>query len=235
MNLSPIEWCDRSWNPISGCTRLCRDETGRIYCYAYYMAQRLKGRYGYPEKEPFRPTFHGDKLLQPLQVKKPSRIFTGSMGDMWDRAVPQLWRDLVYQVMFKAEQHTFMVLTKQPHLVRLNDEEYVPPNLWVGVSQDGLTTNTMDIYELEENAQVPLNFLSCEPLLGPVELPEYTAIKWVIIGAQTGPRAKQPRKEWVQSLLLQASSLDIPVFIKDNIDWKGSTPRPQEWPEVGKR
>ena len=227
-----IGWAEFTWNPITGCRRLCRDCSGNIYCYAYSMARRLKGRYGYDKADPFRPTFHGNRLLEPVKRKKPTKIFAVSMGDMFDSAVPELWRDLVFRVMFEAEQHTFMVLTKQPQNVNLNHEECVPPNLWVGVSQDGLTTDIGDIYELEENTQVPLNFLSCEPLLGPVELPDDTVIKWLIIGAQTGPRAHQPRKEWVHDLLLQASELDIPVFIKDNLDWKGNTPRPQEWPEV---
>lgn len=227
MNRTKIEWCDYTWNPITGCTRGCS------YCYARRMAYRLKGRCGYPKDEPFRPTFHGDRLLEPLQVKKPSKIFTVSMGEFFDPHIPELWRDLVYRVMFEAEQHTFMVLTKQPQFVRLNEEEYVPPNLWAGISLDGQTTLTSSTYDLEDNAQAArVIFASCEPLLGPIELPEYTSLQWLIIGAQTGPRAKQPRKEWVHSLLLQAENLDIPVFVKDNVDWKGNTPRPQEWPEV---
>jgi protein gp37 len=166
-----------------------------------------------------------------LKRKKPAKIFTVSMGDMFDFTIPDLWRDLVFRVMFEARQHTFMVLTKQPQNVNLNDEELVPSNLWVGVSQDGRTTCIDDIYELEENAQVPLNFMSCEPLIGPVELPDCTTIKWVIIGAQTGARAQQPRKEWIQHLGNWAIDHDIPIFIKDNVKMSEDE-RLQEWPEV---
>jgi len=227
LNRTGIEWCDYTWNPITGCTRNCP------YCYARRMAYRLKGRYGYPEDNPFTPTFHPDRLLEPLKVKKPSKIFTVSMGEMFDKDVPELWRDLVLRIMFEARQHTFLVLTKQPRRVSFNHEEYVPTNLWVGVSQDGMTTSIEDICELDDNAQVPPNFVSCEPLLGPVDLPEYNSLKWVIIGAQTGAGAKQPRKEWVQHLASQAIDQGIPIFIKDNVNMSEAD-RVQEWPEAMK-
>ena len=224
MNRTNIEWCDYTWNPITGCTRNCP------YCYARRMAHRLKGRYGYPEENPFKPTFHPDRLLEPLKVKKSSKIFTVSMGEMFDKEVPELWRDLVLRIMFEAQQHTFLVLTKRPCRVSFNLEEYIPTNLWVGVSQDGKTTSIEDIHALDENAQVTPNFVSCEPLLGPVDLPEYSSLQWVIIGAQTGAGAKQPRKEWVQRLASQAIDQGIPIFIKNNVNMSEAD-RVQEWPE----
>lgn len=195
------------------------------------MAYRLKGRYGYPDDYPFKPTFHPDRLLEPLKVKKPSKIFTCSMGDMFDKEVSELWRDLVLRIMFEAEQHTFLVLTKQAHRVNFNDEEFVPTNLWMGVSQDGKTTDTDDIYDLEVNAQVTPTFVSCEPLLGPVDISEYTSTQWIIIGAQTGAGAKPPKKEWVQDIIDKARSTGIPVFLKDNLHWHKTI---QEWPEAMK-
>ena len=224
MNRTAIEWCDYTWNPITGCTRNCP------YCYARRMAYRLKGRYGYPEENPFFPTFHPDRLLEPLKVKKPAKIFTCSMGEFFDKEVPELWRDLVLRIMFETYHHTYLILTKQPHRANFNDEEYVPSNLWIGVSQDGQTTSIDDIHDLEENCLVPPTFVSCEPLLGPVELPEYTSLKWVIIGAQTGPGAKQPCKEWVYHLASQAIDQDIPIFIKNNVNMSDSE-RLQEWPK----
>ena len=227
MNRDTIEWCDYTWNPITGCTRNCP------YCYARRMAYRLKGRYGYPEENPFFPTFQPDRLLEPTELKKPAKIFTCSMGEMFDKEVPQLWRDLVLQIMFNSPQHTFLVLTKQPSRANFNDEEYVPSNLWVGVSQDGVTTSIDDITMLEETAQVPPLFASCEPLLGPVDIPKDTFLKWIIIGAQTGAGAKQPRKEWVQRLASQAIDQGIPTFIKNNVNMSEDE-RVQEWPEAMK-
>ena len=224
MNRTKIEWADMTWNPITGCTRNCP------YCYARRMAYRLKGRYGYPEENPFTPTFHPNRLLEPLSVKKPSKIFAVSMGEFFDKEVPELWRDLVLRIMFETYHHTYLVLTKQPHRVNFSNEEYVPSNLWVGVSQDGKTTSIEDIYDLEENAQVPRTFVSCEPLLGPVDLPEHSSLQWVIIGAQTGAGAKQPRREWVQRLASQAIDQGIPIFIKNNVSMSDAE-RVQEWPK----
>jgi protein gp37 len=193
------------------------------------MAHRLKGRCGYSLDKPFKPTFHGDRILQPLQLKKPSKIFTVSMGEFFDPDVPDLWRDLVFRVIREAQQHTFQILTKRPELIPYYEYE-LPSNIWLGVSQDGTTSDTYWAIEEIFQTSAKVRFVSFEPLLGPVEF-DAELVDWIIIGAQTGPRAKQPRREWIHDILLQASEYDVPVFVKDNIDWKGSTPRPQEFPK----
>ena len=220
-----IGWAEFTWNPITGCTRGCS------YCYARRMAYRLKGRYGYPEDEPFRPTFHPDRLLEPLQVKKPSKIFTVSMGELFDPKVPDLWRDLVFRVMLEAEQHTFQILTKRPGLIPYELEYEVPSNVWIGTSIDGKTTDTQWALEELLLSYAPLRFVSFEPLLGVVEF-DASLVDWIIIGAQTGPKAKQPRWEWVQDIIAEARRENKPVFIKDNLELPEGVPRPQEWPEV---
>ena len=226
MNRTAIEWCDYSWNIITGCTHNCP------YCYARRMAYRLKGRYGYPEENPFFPTFHPDRLLEPLKVKKPAKIFTCSMGEFFDKEVPDLWRDLVFRVILEAQQHTFLILTKQSIPYELEYE--VPSNVWFGVSLDGRTTESDWAIENLFASYAPHRFVSIEPLLGPVSI-DMALVDWIIIGAQTGVGAKQPRWGWVHNLILEASNSDIPIFIKNNVDWQGNTPRPQEWPEGLKR
>lgn len=240
MNRSPIEWCDYSNNPITGCKRLCRDCTGKIYCYAYYMAQRQKGRNGYPVDDPFRPTLHFDKLLGPDSVKKPAKIFTVSMGDLFDSGVPDVWRYLVFNSMRYNPQHTFLVLTKQlynmeEYLVKRNlTKDIIPNNLWLGISQDGLTTNDDDIEYFRSLEFIPRKFVSFEPLLGPI-VSNLFGIDWVIIGAQTGPRAQQPKTEWVNSIIEEAQSFNIPIFLKWNLEClrklDNSIKRVQEFPK----
>lgn len=196
------------------------------------MAYRLKGRCGYPEDEPFRPTFHADKLLEPLQVKKPSKIFTVSMGEFFDPEVPDLWRDLVFRVILEAQQHTFLILTKQTIPYELEYE--VPSNVWLGVSIDGKTTDTQWALEELLMSYAPHRFVSFEPLLGPVGEFDAELVDWIIIGAQTGPRAKQPEREWIDEIIDIAAPYEIPIFVKNNVEWFTDklNLRPQEWPEV---
>jgi len=110
-----IEWCEETYNPISGCTPISE---GCANCYARRMAHRLKGRYGYPEDDPFRVTFHPDRLDQPLKWKKPRMIFVCSMGDLFHEDVKFEWVDEVFAIIALASQHTFMVLTKRPERMR---------------------------------------------------------------------------------------------------------------------
>jgi protein gp37 len=222
MNRSKIEWTDYTWNPATGCTRGCD------YCYARRMAYRLKGRAGYPKDEPFLPTFHPDRLLEPMGLNKPSRIFTCSMGEIFDPKAPQFWLDLIVRIMWESRQHTFQLLTKQPNRIPHATEEYWPENLWLGVSVDGKTNDTDLINELWESEYPHLTFVSFEPLLGPIKELDLSGVQWVIIGAQTGAGAKQPRKEWLEPIISQVSEHDIPLFIKDNLQWVGE--RPQEFP-----
>ena len=222
MNRSKIEWCDYSWNPITGCTRDC------YYCYAKRIAIRFGESHGYPKGNPFRPTFHPKRLMEPTLVHNPVKIFTCSMGDMFDTKVKQIWRDLIFRVMLETPQHIYQVLTKQPQNINMVFEEDCPSNLWMGVTLDGKTTDTADsFYELYPNSSAEVKFLSCEPLLGPIDLPE-EMFDWIIIGAQSGAGAKPPEKEWVQHLIDQAREWNKPVFLKDNLNWHEDI---KEYPE----
>lgn len=211
------------WNPLTGCTRGCN------YCYARRMAYRLRGRYGYPQDDPFAVTFHEDRLHEPSQRTKPAKIFTCSMGEMFDPTAKSKWIQDIFFEMMRNPHHTFQVLTKQPGNV-LDWEFTIPDNCWLGISQDGkYTDDSMFHYLLNIKAKV--KFVSFEPLLGPISDldPNLTDIDWVIIGAQTGPGAVPPKKEWVEGIIKAARDYDVPVFLKDNLQWRNKV---QEFPRI---
>ena len=258
MNRTGIEWADRTWNPITGCSSVSE---GCTNCYARRFATRLRGRCGYPSEDPFRVTFHPDRLDAPLKVKNPQRIFTCSMGDIFHPDVEPAWIDQILEVMDAAKQHTFMVLTKRPELAEkklyevtverpireLGGNDYLP-NLWLGVTaenQERANERLKYLYRIP----AALYFVSCEPLLGEIclrqawehavmqPLPEGTtywrnAPDWIIAGPETGPGARECRQEWVESLYLDARANNIPFFLK-----RGTVlgEMPREFPDVRPR
>jgi protein gp37 len=216
-----IEWCrDQegrkgfTWNIVTGCKNGCS------YCYARRLAEgRLKGRGRYVNG--FEPTFHEDLLEVPKKLKRPSRIFISSMGEIWGPWVDRNWQALIMGYVHSASQHTFLNLTKNPQgMIEYSKHFGWPPNIWLGVS----VTGDDDEGRLHDLAQVkhPNKFVSFEPLLADVVNNGWftlEGIKWVIIGAQTGPGAEQPDWNWVADLQHRATGLNIPIFIKDNLDW----------------
>lgn len=111
MNTTTIEWTERTWNPMTGCSHA---SPGCDNCYAKRMAQRLRGRCGYDQERPFQVKLRPERLAQPLLMKKPSMIFVCSMGDLFHEEVPDLFICAVFAVMAACPQHTFQVLTKRP-------------------------------------------------------------------------------------------------------------------------
>lgn len=201
MNKTKIEWCDYTWNPITGCTNGCS------YCYARKIAMRFDGH--------FKPTFHKDRLGQPSKQKKPSRIFTCSMGDIFDGEAKIEWGEKVFAVMNENPQHTFYVLTKQPHHLKHYSLICPDGNIWVGVS----INRREDLWRIDDLKKYwqGNKFLSIEPLLEDVGEINLDKIALVIIGGQTGSKKIYPEGWWVRSIQRQANRLDIPVFIKSNL------------------
>lgn len=208
-----IEWTDETWNPITGCTPISE---GCKNCYARRMAQRLKGRYGYPKANPFKPgVVHPDRWGDPEKWKKPRRIFVCSMSDLFHEKVPIDIQIRVFGRIAANPQHTFMMLTKRPENVTkfcrsiglmptiggTPSGETWPDNLWLGVTAENQRTADERIPEL---LKIPtaVRFVSCEPLLGPVNL-----------GASRGLpiyREADRVKEWVMPPRLRADGSKSP-------------------------
>lgn len=222
MNITKIEWTDYSWNPITGCNNNCS------YCYAKKMALRLKGRSGYDKENPFKPTFHSERLNQPLQRTKPSMIFTCSMGDFFDFEVKSAWREDVYSVMDKSKWHAYQILTKQP-IIEPEFRAVFPKNLWLGISIDGTSEYWKEPLETLKNSSATIKFVSFEPILGDDIPDDLSKIDWAIIGAQTGIGAKKVNPRIVDKVVDLITSCNIPLFVKPNIRWQIKETSDPEW------
>ena len=243
-----IGWATKTWNPVTGCWGPggTKEKPNRcFYCYAHRMAKRLRGRFGYPENDAFRPTLHPSRLIEPLKWKKPKKVFLCSMGDLLGDDVPAEFIDEILEVIAACPQHTFILLTKRPENIEtkfyevtednpcreLGGGDYLP-NLWLGVTAETQKMANERIPKLME-VEAALRFVSIEPVLEEIDLGKWLpSLNWLIIGAMTGPGAKQyaPKKEWIEEIVVQATNSDIPIFMKNNLKpyWDGELI--QEWP-----
>ena len=236
MSKTKIEWATDTWNPISGCSP-CSD--GCKNCYARRMANRLKGRFGYPADEPFRVTFHEHRLNEPLKWKKPRTDFPCSMSDLFHNDVHDYWLAKVWSSMCLADQHTFMVLTKRPKRMaewafrffgdENNNPRPVPAHIHLGVT----VCNPDELWKVEEVLKIPAanHFVSFEPLLAdlgdlklylhggafadPTEIGKFhSPLDLVIVGGESGPGARYCDPDWIRSVVRQCQSASVPCFVK---------------------
>lgn len=218
MNRTKIEWTDYTWNPITGCKHGCP------YCYARNIANRFPK--AFPNR--FEPTFHADRLREPIAMKKPAKIFTVSMGDMFGEWVPEEWVIPIFQVMGSCKQHIFQILTKNPARInRVVSGDLFSPNIWLGTSVETVDA-TRRIHDLRKIPQFK-KFVSFEPLKEEI-CPVLEGIDWVIIGAQTNPLVL-PDWEWIDTIVGAADAEHIPVFVKDNIGHHHNLFGYQDYPE----
>ena len=215
MSTTKIEWTEKSWNPLTGCTKI---STGCQNCYAERMALRLKSMGQKNYENGFKLTLHEDSLSIPLSWKKPAMIFVNSMSDLFHKDVPLSFIKKVFFIMSQAHWHTFQVLTKRStRLAELSDEIKWPPNVWMGVSVE---TDEFT-YRIENLATTgaAVKFLSLEPLLGLIcEMP-LTNIDWVIVGGESGPGARPMKEQWATEIRDHCIQSDVPFFFKQ---WGGT-------------
>ena len=206
---SSIEWTEATWNPVTGCTQV---SPGCAHCYAKTFAERFRGVPGHPYEVGFDLMLRPERLEQPLQWKRPRLIFVNSMSDLFHEDVPEPYIRQVFDVMAQADWHTFQVLTKRSRrLAQLAPRLSWPDNVWTGVSVENQRWTT----RIDDLRQVPaqVRFLSCEPLLGPLQL-DLDGISWVIVGGESGPRARPMKPEWARAVRDQCLDADVPFFFK---------------------
>lgn len=216
---SKIEWTDATWNPVRGCTKI---SPGCKNCYAEAFAERFRGVPGHPYEQGFDLRLIPEKLLEPVLWKVPRMIFVNSMSDLFQESVPDEYIVTVAKVMEAANWHTYQVLTKRSKRMRdmLNCElQFVvdAPHIWWGVSVENKRYGLPRINHLRA-ARAKVRFLSVEPLLEDLGQLDLSGIHWVIVGGESGPRARPIKKSWVISVRDQCRKRGIPFFFKQ---WGG--------------
>lgn len=206
---SRIEWTHATWNPVTGCTKV---SPGCAHCYAQAFAERFRGVAGHPYERGFDLQLRPERLRQPLEWTRPRLIFVNSMSDLFHEAVPDDFIQSVFEVMAEANWHTFQLLTKRSRrLAELAPRLPWPTNVWMGVSVE----NQRWTRRVDDLRCVPaaVRFLSCEPLLGPLRL-NLDGIHWVIVGGESGRRARPMRLDWATSVRDQCIAAGVPFFFK---------------------
>jgi len=214
MRTSKIEWTESTWNPSTGCTKISE---GCANCYAETMTRRLKSMGLEKYQNGFSLTCHNNELEQPYSWKKPRMIFVNSMSDLFHENMPLDFIVEVFKVMNRCPQHTFQVLTKRADIL----EKYFPllnwtPNIWMGVTVE----SNKVIKRIDTLRKVPasIKFLSIEPMLSPLPNLNLFNIDWVIVGGESGQKARPIKEEWVIDVRNQCEENHIPFFFKQ---WGG--------------
>lgn len=206
---SAIEWTEATWNPVTGCTQV---SPGCAHCYAKTFAERFRGVPGHPYEMGFDLTLRPDRVDQPLLWKRPRTIFVNSMSDLFHDAVPDGFIRSVFDVMERAHWHKFQVLTKRAErLAAIAPSLSWPANVWMGVSVENQRWTSRIAYLKSTPAQV--KFLSCEPLLGPLTL-DLDGLDWIIVGGESGHRARPMQLDWARSIRDQSVNAGVPFFFK---------------------
>ncbi|MDX2064155.1 MAG: phage Gp37/Gp68 family protein [Fimbriimonadaceae bacterium] len=211
---SSIEWTEFTWNPVTGCTKVSQ---GCKNCYAERLSKRLVKMGAARYANGFRVTLHHDLVDLPRRWKRPRRVFVNSMSDLFHPEVPAEFIHAVFRTMRDCPQHVFQVLTKRGDRLReVAAELEWSPNIWMGVSVE----NSAVLHRVDALRAVPahVRFLSCEPLIGPLDSLDLQGIHWVIVGGESGPGSRQMDVEWVQAIRSRCEQSSVPFFFKQ---WGG--------------
>jgi len=217
-----IEWTDATWNPVTGCTKI---SAGCDNCYAARFSERFRSVPGHPFETGFDLTLRPERLMQPLEWKRPRMIFVNSMSDLFHKDIPKVHIAAVFDTMEKADWHIYQVLTKRSSLLqKFINARYrtrkAPAHMWFGVSVENRQA-TSRIAHLKK-ANVSVRFLSIEPLIASVGRLDLRGIDWVIVGGESGPGARPMNPEWAIDVRNQCVAARVAFFFKQ---WGGRLPK----------
>ena len=211
-----IEWTEQTWNPAVGCTKI---SPGCSHCYAEIMARRLEamGVKGY--ENGFGLTLLPGRLEEPIRRKRPTVYFVNSMSDLFHEHIPDSYLQAVLTVIRRTPQHTFQILTKRAdRMAGFFDENPPPHNVWLGVTVENCAHGLPRLDHLRK-VDSTVRFVSAEPLLEDLRDVDLTGIHWVIVGGESGPKARPMKREWVLNIKSQCDSQGVSFFFKQWGAW----------------
>jgi len=213
---SNIEWTEQTWNPATGCDKV---SAGCKNCYAEVMAGRLKAMKASGYQNGFKLTLQPHRLDQPLKRKKPTVYFVNSMSDLFHEDIPDDYIDRVFEIIRQTPHHTFQILTKRAYrLPEYFSDRQCPSNVWLGVTVEDKKHGVPRIKYLQKiNASV--RFVSVEPLLEDIGPVDFSGMHWVIVGGESGSKARPMLSEWAENIRLYAKVAGAAYFFKQWGTW----------------
>lgn len=213
--MSKIEWTGDTWNPVTGCTKT---SDGCKNCYAEVTARRLKAMGQDKYRNEFEVTLHEDVLRDPVHWKNQDMIFICSMGDLFHVEVPFSFIDKVMETIKAAFWHQFQILTKRPErMAEYFAGRKIPGNVWLGTTVENQAVKGR--IDSLRGLDAPVRFLSCEPLLEDFGELDLTGIDWVIVGGESGSKARPMKEKWVLSIREQVERQGVAFFFKQWGTW----------------
>lgn len=229
--MTTIEWTDETLNVVVGCDKI---SPGCKNCYAETFAERFRGIKNHPYEQGFDLRLVPEKLNEPSTWKQPRMVFVNSMSDLFHEDIPDSFILDVFMSMARAPQHTYQVLTKRAErlaaLTQVFPRELVHQSyLWLGVSVEDCKYGLPRIDHLR-NVPAMVRFLSIEPLLEDLGKIDLTGIHWVIVGGESGRKARVSNAAEIRAVVEQCRSQKVPVFVKQlgaiaiDTDYSGLAP-----------
>ena len=217
-----IEWTNATWNPVTGCTKI---SPGCDNCYAERFSERFRGVKGHPFEFGFDLTLRPERIGQPLKWSRPKMVFVNSMSDLFHKDIPLDFVERIFDTMEQADWHVFQILTKRSsRMQKFINARYAggmaPGHIWLGASVEN--GRQLSRVRHVQRTAATVRFLSIEPLLGPIGEVDLTGIDWVIVGGESGPRARPMKIDWAREVRDQCLNAGIAFFFKQ---WGGIRPK----------
>lgn len=215
MKTSKIEWTEATWNPTVGCDKVT---SGCKFCYAEVMAKRLKAMKIAGYENGFEFTIMRNRFEIPLSIKKPTKFFVNSMSDLFHEKMPFEDLDRIFETIKNTPHHTYQILTKrEKRLEEYFETREVPENVWLGVTVESSETKHRIDSLRKINAKI--RFLSMEPLLNDVGELNLEGIHWIIVGGESGHKARPMKVEWAMNIKKQCEEQGSSFFFKQWGTW----------------